>query len=143
VKIHLNLATTDILKSVEFYSALLDTTPAKLLGDYALFVTEQPGLELALGLSDNVSPETDAHYGVYVETVDGVERAIARLEQAGLVSSIEREETCCYATQTKVWTTDPEGRRWEVYTVHEDAAERYHEGTRCCGCPAPVEVVAG
>jgi predicted enzyme related to lactoylglutathione lyase len=143
VKTHLNLSTTDILKSVEFYSTLLDTKPTKFFGDYALFITEQPGLELALDLSDNVSPATDAHYGVCVETVDGVERAIARLEQAGLVSSIEREETCCYATQTKVWTADPEGRRWEVYAVHEDTAERYHEGTRCCGGPAPAGVVAG
>lgn len=142
MKTHLNLATKDILKSVEFYSTLLDTKPTKLLSDYALFITERPGLELALDLVDNVSPTRDAHYGVYVETVDEVESAIVRLEQAGLMSSIEREGICCYANQTKVWATDPEGRRWEVYTVHEDTEDRDNEGTRCCGGPEPVGVDA-
>lgn len=130
MKTHVNFATTDLEKSVAFYSTLLDAQPAKVRSDYALFITEQPGLELALDLDDSVSPTRDAHYGIYVETVDEVERAIERLAGAGLVASIEREETCCYAKQTKVWAIDPEGRRWEVYTVHEDAEER--QPNSCC-----------
>ncbi len=126
MKTHLNLATTDLDKSVAFYSTLLDARPAKVLGDYALFITEQPGLELALDLREAVSPTLDAHYGINVETANDVERAIDRLKRAGVASSIEREETCCYANQTKVWASDPEGRRWEVYTVHEET-----EGS-CC-----------
>src|SRR6185312_13740252 len=35
MKTHLNLATTDLEKSVAFYSALLGATPAKRLDDYA------------------------------------------------------------------------------------------------------------
>ncbi len=132
MKTHLNLATTDLEKSVAFYATLLDARPAKVLSDYALFITEEPGLELALDLSDAVSPTRDAHYGIYVESADDVERAIGRLEAAGLASSIEREETCCYANQTKVWAIDPEGRRWEVYTVHEDTEERDDETRSCC-----------
>jgi predicted enzyme related to lactoylglutathione lyase len=132
MKTHLNFATTDLEKSVSFYSTLLDAMPAKVLSDYALFITEQPGLELALDLSDGVSPTRDAHYGIFVETSDDVERAIERLERAGLASTIEREETCCYANQTKVWAIDPEGRRWEVYTVHEDTEERDDAATSCC-----------
>lgn len=132
MKTHLNLATTDLQKSVEFYSTLLDATPAKVFNDYALFITDRPGLELALDLTDSVSPSHDAHYGVYVESVEDVERAIARLESAGLASSIEREGTCCYANQTKVWAIDPEGRRWEVYTVHEDTEARDDADTTCC-----------
>ncbi len=126
MKTHLNLATTDLDKSVAFYSTLLDAQPTKVLGDYALFITEQPGLELALDLREAVSPTLDAHYGINVETANDVERAIDRLKRAGVASSIEREETCCYANQTKVWASDPEGRRWEVYTVHEET-----EGS-CC-----------
>lgn len=52
MKTHLNLATTDLEKSVAFYSTLLDAKPAKLLNDYALFITEQPGMELALSGSE-------------------------------------------------------------------------------------------
>ncbi len=132
MKTHLNLATSDIERSIAFYSALLGATPAKALPDYALFVTEQPGLELALDLRAKVQTGTDAHYGVYVETAADVGTAIARLEAAGLVSSIEREETCCYANQSKVWAIDPEGRRWEVYTVHADTEEKVDAGTICC-----------
>jgi predicted enzyme related to lactoylglutathione lyase len=132
VKTHLNLATTDLGKSVAFYSTLLDAEPTKVLDDYALFVTEQPGLELALDLSESVSPTRDAHYGIFMETVDEVESAITRLQRAGLAASIEREQTCCYANQTKVWAIDPVGRRWEIYTVHEDTPERNDSDTTCC-----------
>ena len=132
MKTHLNLATTDIAASVAFYSTLLDAQPAKVLPDYALFITEEPGLELALDLREHVSPALDAHFGIYVETAEAVESAIARLEAAGLADSVEREDTCCYANQTKVWATDPQGRRWEIYTVHEDTAERDTAQTLCC-----------
>lgn len=55
MKMHLNLAVTDLAKSVDFYSTLFDTKPVKLLGDYALFISDNPGLELALDVSDRVA----------------------------------------------------------------------------------------
>ena len=130
MKTHLNLATTDLQKSVSFYSTLLNAVPVKSLADYALFVTEEPALELALDLRASVHPTRDAHFGIYVDNAKDVESAIARLESAGLADSIEREETCCYANQSKVWATDPQGRRWEVYTVHEETQDR--EDAACC-----------
>jgi len=132
VKTHLNLATTDLTRSVQFYTTLLDAKPAKHLSDYALFITDDPGIELALDLRERVTPTLDAHYGIFVESVSDVENAIARLESAGLAPSIEREETCCYANQTKVWAIDPEGRRWEVYTVHEETDIAKDTTTSCC-----------
>lgn len=132
MKTHLNLATSNLEKSVAFYSTLLDVKPTKVLPDYALFITDEPSLELALDLRDTVELGTDAHYGLYVETVFEVDRAIERLTASRLAFSIEREETCCYANQTKVWAIDPEGRRWEVYTVHEDTQDRDDDETTCC-----------
>lgn len=132
MKTHLNLATSDLKRAVSFYSTLLNAKPTKALSDYALFVTEQPGLELALDLRDSVSPTSNAHYGICVETRDEVDRAIERLSAAGLETSIEREETCCYANQTKVWAVDPDGRQWEVYTVHGDTGERNGDVISCC-----------
>ena len=44
-----------------------------------------------------------------------------------LALDVEREETCCYADQAKVWASDPEGRRWETYFVHEEADQ-----SACC-----------
>lgn len=132
MKTHMNLATEDLGSSVEFYSKLLDTKPAKRRPDYALFVTEQPPLELALDAVRHAPPNSLDHYGICVETIDEVERATQRLQEAGLASSIEREQTCCYANQSKVWAIDPSGRRWEIYTVHEEAPEQDSIETSCC-----------
>jgi catechol 2,3-dioxygenase-like lactoylglutathione lyase family enzyme len=132
MKTHLNFATDDLAKSVAFYSILLDAKPVKLLEDYALFVTDRPGLELALDRVNATEPARDAHFGICVDSTKEVEAAIERLEGVGLASSVERAETCCYANQTKVWTSDPQGRRWEVYTVHEETEERDNADTTCC-----------
>lgn len=132
MKTHLSLPTSDLAKSVRFYATLLDERPAKQFDDYALFIAERPGLELALGVAQFASPTPDTHYGIVVESAAAVETAIERLERAGLVSSIERDETCCYARQTKVWAVDPDGRQWEVYTVHEDTDERGVSDPTCC-----------
>lgn len=140
MKTHLNLATTDLGRSVSFYSTLLDAPPSKVLPDYALFITEDPGMELALDLRDSVVPATGAHYGICVDSADAVERAVDRLSSAGLAVSVEREETCCYANQTKVWATDPEGRRWEIYTVHEETDERDASDTTCCSSDAGARI---
>ena len=138
MRTHLNLATSHLDQSVSFYSTLLDATPTKVLSDYALFVVDDPGIELALDLRESVRPATDSHFGICVETMDEVERAISRLSAVGLASTIEHEETCCYANQTKVWATDPEGRRWEVYTVHEETDDRDSADANCCNSDEAV-----
>ncbi len=132
MKTHLNLATSDLAKSIEFYSVLLDAEPKTVRPDYALFVTEEPALELALDLAESVSAATDAHYGICMETLADLDRAISRLQSAGLARSVEREQTCCYANQSKVWAADPMGRRWEVYTVHAESQERDGVDATCC-----------
>jgi catechol 2,3-dioxygenase-like lactoylglutathione lyase family enzyme len=132
MKMHLNLATADLDASVAFYSTLLDARPVKKLGDYALFVTDEPGLELALDLGDGAQAGHGQHFGIVVDSVEAVEAQIARLQAAGYAVDVEREEVCCYANQTKVWATDPEGRRWETYVVHEDTESRDDAETTCC-----------
>lgn len=136
MKTHLNLATVDLGKSVAFYRTLLNSEPAKHLSDYALFITDEPGLELALDLNPDIKPSHGAHFGVVVDSTEAVDAAIERLQAAGVETLIEREETCCYANQTKVWATDPDGRRWEVYTVHEETEERDDADTTCCATDA-------
>jgi catechol 2,3-dioxygenase-like lactoylglutathione lyase family enzyme len=139
MKMHLHLATRDLDASVAFYSTLLGAAPAKKLDDYALFVTEQPGLELALDLDERAEAAAGQHFGIVVETLDAVETQVSRLQTAGYVTDVEREETCCYANQTKVWASDPEGRRWETYFVHADTLERDDEDTSCCRSDAAIE----
>lgn len=132
MKTHLSLATTDLDKSVAFYRTLLNSAPTKHLADYALFVTDDPGLELALDVNPEPKATRGQHFGVVVDSEQAVESAIERLQSAGLDTFVERETTCCYAKQTKVWATDPDGHRWEVYTVHEETEGRDDADMSCC-----------
>lgn len=131
MKTHVNLSVADLGESVAFYRTLLNSEPEKYLDDYALFITEDPGLELALDRDALVKASNDMHFGLVVDSADAVENVAGRLRSAGLKTLVEREKTCCYANQTKVWVSDPDGRRWEVYTVHEETAERDSDAS-CC-----------
>lgn len=132
MKVHVSLAARDIGASAAFYRTLLDSEPEKRYDDYALFVTEQPGLELALALDPDAKASIGTHYGIAVDAPDLVDRAIERLKNAGIAVDIETEQTCCYALQNKVWATDPDGRRWEVYHVIAETEERDGVEMSCC-----------
>jgi hypothetical protein len=34
---------------------------------------------------------------------------------------VEIDSTCCHAVQNKVWSSDPQGARWEFYRVLADS----------------------
>jgi catechol 2,3-dioxygenase-like lactoylglutathione lyase family enzyme len=142
MKMHLNLATRDLDASVAFYRTLLLAEPAKHYADYALFLTEQPGLELALDRDPETMVREGAHYGIVVENTADVDAAIARLKAAGYPVDVEKAETCCYAVQNKVWATDPDGRRWETYFVVAETEERDGEATACCTTEAASAAAA-
>jgi catechol 2,3-dioxygenase-like lactoylglutathione lyase family enzyme len=135
MKMHLNLGAHDLERSVAFYQRLLGAVPVKHYDDYALFVTEDPGLELALDANPEPEVGRSNHYGVVVDSFEAVQAALKRLAGAGFATEVENDGTCCYARQTKVWATDPDGRRWETYVVHEDTEERDDEST-CCTTPS-------
>jgi catechol 2,3-dioxygenase-like lactoylglutathione lyase family enzyme len=132
MKTHLNLATRDLDASVAFYRTLLLAEPVKQHPDYALFVTDDPGLELALDLDPAAQAVTGAHYGIVTETAAAVDAATERLRGAGYAVDVELDETCCYAVQNKVWATDPDGRRWETYFVLAESEQRDDVATSCC-----------
>jgi catechol 2,3-dioxygenase-like lactoylglutathione lyase family enzyme len=90
MKTHLNLATRDLDASVAFYRTLLLAEPAKHYVDYALFVTDEPGLELALDQNAETNVREGAHYGVVVEKPEDVDAAIARLRAAGLLPAVRK-----------------------------------------------------
>jgi catechol 2,3-dioxygenase-like lactoylglutathione lyase family enzyme len=132
MKVHLSFATHHLDASVAFYRTLLQAEPVKVRDDYALFLTESPGLELAIDLEPEACICEGAHYGFAVETTEEVDDAIARLRAAGYPVDVETGETCCYAVQNKVWATDPDGRRWETYFVVEESQERDTAGAAAC-----------
>jgi catechol 2,3-dioxygenase-like lactoylglutathione lyase family enzyme len=130
--VHVSLTVSDLTKAVEFYTGLLGE-PTKLKHDYAKFVGENPEIHLALapGLTAAATAGALSHLGIRVDSSDDVRRWRESLKARGVVSDEEKREACCYALQDKFWLTDPDGNRWEVYTVLEDLDEAARE-TACC-----------
>lgn len=119
--VHISLNVSDLSQSVAFYTGLLGE-PKKLKSDYAKFVGESPEIHLALqpGLSKADPAGALSHLGIRVESTQDVKRWRAELQARGIVSEEEKREDCCYALQDKFWLSDPDGNRWEVYTILAD-----------------------
>ena len=120
-RVQLALRVADLEASVEFYSTLFDTTPAKRRPGYANFAITEPPLKLVLLEGQPGEPTRMDHLGVEVEETGQVDAAHGRLAAAGLATRPEEDTTCCYAVQDKVWVTGPGQEPWEVYTVKADA----------------------
>lgn len=117
-KTHISLKVSNLDKSVAFYQAMLDSEPVKYKADYAKFDLNNPPLNLTLEVSSSITPEgTLSHLGLQVANSQDLQKAITRFQQAGLVTFEEKDTDCCYALQDKVWVTDPDGTRWEVFVV--------------------------
>ena len=58
----------------------------------------------------------------------GVADATARIVSAGIADEQEIASTCCYATQDKIWSSDPQGLRWEWYRVLDDSETFFGHG---------------
>ena len=151
-RIHITLAVTNLERSAAFYQALFGRGPTKTRPRYAKFEVAEPPVNLALnGVEGQTGPNNPvAHFGVQVKSTGVVEMIAARLKGAGLATAAEDAVTCCYAVQNKVWATDPDGNKWEVYVVldNDDAHHRSSQSAccadrpDCCGdkaaCCAPV-----
>lgn len=118
VQLALNVANLD--EAVDFYSKLFDVKVNKRKPGYANFAIDEPPLKLVLFENPDATERLN-HLGVEVFEDEQVQAATDRLKEAGLAGAVEDEATCCYATQNKVWSTDPQGMRWEWYRVIEDS----------------------
>jgi catechol 2,3-dioxygenase-like lactoylglutathione lyase family enzyme len=120
MRIQLALNVRDLEQAVDFYSKLFGVAPNKRKPGYANFAIERPPLKLVLFENPEASERLN-HLGVEVFDEAEVAAATERLKSAGMEHLVEDETTCCYATQTKVWATEPEGLRWEWYRVLDDS----------------------
>ncbi|HKD17243.1 MAG TPA: ArsI/CadI family heavy metal resistance metalloenzyme [Thermoanaerobaculia bacterium] len=136
--IHVSLDVSSLENSLAFYTALFGE-PAKRKPDYAKFVGRSPEIHLALQPSTLLPARRGplSHLGIRVDSVDEVRRRHATLSERGLAPGAIEHEGCCYALQEKFWLADPDGNRWEIYTVLEDLdAEASCGGDTACCRPA-------
>jgi len=138
--VHISLNVSDLDRSVGFYRRFFGE-PRKLKTDYAKFVNADPELHLAIqpGLTSPRASGTLSHLGLRVGSTDEVRKWKSALTERGVTTEEEKTEACCYAVQEKFWLSDPDGNRWEVYTVLEDIEQpKEAASTACCapGCCA-------
>jgi catechol 2,3-dioxygenase-like lactoylglutathione lyase family enzyme len=117
-KVHVALNVTDVNRSVEFYRAVFGLEPVKLKPGYAKFDLLEPPLNLTLNHQGTIDGQGALnHLGIEVSNSAEVLAAKERLIQAGLTTADEMNVDCCFALQDKTWITDPDGYRWEIFTV--------------------------
>ncbi|HEY6377687.1 MAG TPA: ArsI/CadI family heavy metal resistance metalloenzyme [Candidatus Dormibacteraeota bacterium] len=134
-RVQLAINVSDVDAAVAFYSKLFGAAPAKRRPGYANFAITEPPLKLVLIQGDG-APGGLNHLGVEVEDTAKVQDAISRFGEQDLAVDVEDGVTCCYAVQDKVWVTDPDGAKWEFYTVLADAESMHPVATSdmaaCC-----------
>ena len=117
-KVHIALNVTDVNRSVEFYRAVFGLEPVKWKPGYAKFDVADPSLNLTLNHQDRIDGRGALnHLGIEVLSTEDVLAAKERLTKAGLITADEMNVDCCFALQDKTWITDPDGYRWEIFTV--------------------------
>ena len=132
-RIHVSLAARDVAESRRFYETLFGVAPVKVKPGYAKFSVDAPSVNLSLVESERPGePGPVRHYGIEVGSTEDVVAAHGRIRAAGFATMNEEGTTCCFAVQDKVWAVDPDGNRWEVFVVLEDA-ETFGEGPALAG----------
>ncbi len=121
MRFQLALNVQNLDEAVHYYSKLLGAPVNKRKPGYANFAVDSPPLKLVLFEDPNATERLN-HVGFEME-MDEVESTIARLEPQGLADQVIRDETCCYAEKSTVYSKDPQGLLWEFYKFRGDADE--------------------
>jgi catechol 2,3-dioxygenase-like lactoylglutathione lyase family enzyme len=124
-RMHISLGVADLDASIRFYTAFFGASPTVVKDDYAKWMLDDPRVNFSI--SSCCGAPGLSHLGVQVENGEELSDISARLRDAGLETSDQRDVTCCYARQDKTWVSDPQGVRWETFLTHGQSAQ-----TGCC-----------
>ncbi len=139
-RVQLALNVGDLDASIEFYTKLFNTPPAKIRENYANFAIVEPPLKLVL-IAGQGEPGSLNHVGVEVETTDEVAAAAVRMQAEGAECDVQESTTCCFAVQDKVWVSGPE-IPWEIYTVLADAPVMQPTAGECCAAAESTDTAS-
>lgn len=141
MKTHISLNVSNVQNSIEFYKKMLGTEPFKVRSDYAKFDVANPPLNLTMNQVNFERGGSLSHLGLQVESSAEVLEMGKRWTENGLITLDEMQTDCCYALQDKTWVTDPDGNRWEVFTVLENTEDKDIAASACCAPQAnPISI---
>lgn len=112
-RFHVHMHVDDLAKSIAFYSKLFAAEPARVEGDYAKWMLEDPRVNFAISTRGDKAGVD--HLGFQVDEADELAELKARAEGADMALLDEGATTCCYARSDKHWITDPQGVAWEHF----------------------------
>lgn len=119
MRVQLALNVRDLDEAIDYYSKLFAARPHKVKDGYANFAIDDPPLKLVLFENPDASERLN-HLGVETFAQAAVDDAVERFTSAGIAEKIQADTVCCYARQSKVWSHDPQGMRWEWYRIKDD-----------------------
>ena len=115
MRVHISLDVSSIDQSKAFYSALFGQAASKVKSGYANFRLDEPPIHLALMERGTTGSKGVGHLGVELPDKQVLGEWHSRLQARGVKFSVEDNARCCYATADKLWLTDPDGHRWEIW----------------------------
>ncbi|MDZ7855433.1 ArsI/CadI family heavy metal resistance metalloenzyme [Sphaerotilus sp.] len=140
-RFHVHLHVDDLRQSIAFYSTLFAAESARVEGDYAKWMLDDPAVNFAIS-TRGTQPGID-HLGIQTDNADELSALKARAEAADMALLDEGATTCCYARSEKHWVTDPQGIAWEHFhtlgniPVFREAPAAATEPAAACCPPTP------
>lgn len=130
---HVGLFVSDIDETILFYNKFFGIEPLKIKANYAKYELVSPALVISFVVDRERVSSNFGHLGIQVNSSIELKDKIELIQNEGLEYTEENQVSCCYALQDKIWVSDPDGIRWEVYQFHEDVETNdAHEATTCC-----------
>ena len=133
MRLQLALNVANLEEAIGYYSKLFAAKPHKIRQGYANFSIHKPPLKLVL-FENPGTKERINHLGVEVFNPEAITEISQRLQEAGILDEVQTNETCCHATQDKLWSHEPQGLHWEWYRITDDNPDnmKTSQSPSCC-----------
>ncbi len=115
MRVHISLNVSSLDKSTGFYRQMFGQAASKTKAGYANFRLDQPPIHLALVEAGKSGSEGVSHLGIELPDAGTLDEWHSRLTAAGVDFEVEDKANCCFALADKLWLTDPDGYRWEIW----------------------------
>ena len=139
-RFHVHVHVEDLQASIAFYSKLFAAEPARVEGDYAKWMLDDPRINFAI--SNRGGQRGIDHLGLQAESDEELAELKGRAQAADMALLDEGETTCCYARSDKYWLTDPDGVAWEQFHTLDSiptfsATKTAEDPASACCAPTP------
>ena len=116
MRVHISIPVSNLHASRTFYSTLFGQKASKEKPGYINFRLDEPAIHLALVQSHTAPKRGCEHFGIELPTHEDFRSWENRLTSTvPELAEPEPGAKCCYARADKVWLSDPDGNRWEIW----------------------------